>query len=1092
MSIFYDTETCGLHGVPVLIQWAKDDGPVTLHSVWTEPSRDTLRLIEQMMLEGVVGFNMAFDHFHLSKIYNMLRLWNQPNGIPADHVDEIALLEPAARDGKCLKPVHCCDLMLVARKGKYQSTMDRDDIRIKRVPTALAYELCDKLTELVKLPGIYFARSANKRQWHVVDREEDDDFKDVILKFNPSSALKALAIDTGIAESVTKYSEIELESHYRPIEYGYAPFAMAGLWNKKRKKVIPVGPGKWFGTWPGVLHHHIAHWAYNRLAREYAEADVILTRRLYKHFGCPAMDDDDSVLACAVASNRWKGFTIDAEMLKGKRAEAYDVATRYDFINAPAKVKVFLGQVMDDTEKIILDNTAKATLVEIAEWKSDDGKVHPAAERAKLILQSRSAMKEVELYDKLLMAGRFHASFKVIGTLSSRMSGADGLNPQGIKRTEDVRRCFKFASPGTILSGGDFDSFEVTLADAEYNDPRLRELLLSGKKIQAVFGEYLFADRDYESILESKGTDDDYYTPAKSGFLAMMYGGEAHTLETRLSIAPEQADEAYRKFLLDFPEIMRARQRVFDMFCLPSSTWIHTAEGPQQIKSLLDKPIMIISNGSKYTSQGFYPVGSKQIFEIITQNGYRIQATENHPFSVNFLQNLRRGDEGIDTWLPVKDLKIGMSLRLQNHNDFVWDSYGSFEDGYVLGWLFGDGSIAKNARDNRLYFYCDDFFALPYFERLLNTERRHIPQSNCYYIKCEKLDTLIADYGISYDKTISPTLEMASANFYRGFISALYDTDGSVSLKTKQISLSQSNLYRLEATQRMLLRLGIQSSIRPAIKAGQTIIEGRKCKCQDSFTLNIYKANTIRFEKEIGLRNPEKAKRLSNVIEACDKRKCYSNYFLTKIKSIEPKGVQEVYDIHVPIAEQFDANGFVVHNCSMRQPKGLGTKVEWHEPADHIESMLGFRRYFTLENKICRALFALAENPPDTWRKMKIKVVRRDREQTVSGAVQSALFGAAFGIQSACMRAACNHRIQSTGAQITKHLQRRIWNLQPYGISEWVVQVYNGHDEIMATHHPDLAEMIAQTVKATITGFQTKIPLLKMEWKSNLSTWAEK
>ena len=50
--------------------------------------------------------------------------------------------------------------------------------------------------------------------------------------------------------------------------------------------------------------------------------------------------------------------------------------------------------------------------------------------------------------------------------------------------------------------------------------------------------------------------------------------------------------------------------------------------------------------------------------------------------------------------------------------------------------------------------------------------------------------------------------------------------------------------------------------------------------------------------------------------------------------------------------------------CSMRQPAGIGSAVVWAEPAEYIETFLGFRRYFTLENKICKALFDLARNVP--------------------------------------------------------------------------------------------------------------------------------
>ena len=99
----------------------------------------------------------------------------------------------------------------------------------------------------------------------------------------------------------------------------------------------------------------------------------------------------------------------------------------------------------------------------------------------------------------------------------------------------------------------------------------------------------------------------------------------------------------------------------------------------------------------------------------------------------------------------------------------------------------------------------------------------------------------------------------------------------------------------------------------------------------------------------------------------------------------------------------------------MTQPGGIGTKVVWKDPADYAETMLGFRRYFTLENRIARAIFDLARKPPKHWKDCKVKVVRRDRVQTAGGAVSSALYGAAFSMQAANMRAAANHEIQSPG-----------------------------------------------------------------------------
>jgi hypothetical protein len=55
--IFYDTETLGLSGPVVLIQWAEDDGEVHLFNVWKHRISETLDLIDYMMNHegGIVG-----------------------------------------------------------------------------------------------------------------------------------------------------------------------------------------------------------------------------------------------------------------------------------------------------------------------------------------------------------------------------------------------------------------------------------------------------------------------------------------------------------------------------------------------------------------------------------------------------------------------------------------------------------------------------------------------------------------------------------------------------------------------------------------------------------------------------------------------------------------------------------------------------------------------------------------------------------------------------------------------------------------------------------------------------------------------------
>ncbi|MEA1999821.1 MAG: DNA polymerase [Euryarchaeota archaeon] len=693
----------------------------------------------------VVGFNLAFDHFHLCKLYTIFSLFPDCHAIPEEHIEKIARLEPQGRDGQCLKPRAASDIMLQARKGKYQSTMDRRDIKIRKIPAVIAKQVRDILEATVKLDDIYFARrkDVHAPHWQIMDRDNDVEFQDIVLKFKASSALKNLAIHALGKDpmDVLRFGDIHVEKRFVPLEVGYAPFALAISspdrdWRAKLRK----GSGWQRGyAWPAVIQRHISHWGLNRLARQYAKDDVVYTRELYKHLDSPEPGDDDSELACMVGAVRWKGFKVDLRGIKELRKEAYQKSVAAP--RAPAAVKYYLLEVMDETEALIVEtSTKKVLLEEVAIWEDDDGNRHKAADRAQEVLDARMAKWECDLYDKLLQAGRFHASFRVIGALSSRMSGGDDLNAQGIKRAKYVREKFPLADKGMFLCGGDFDAFEVVLAIAYYGDEKLAADVQSGKKIHALFGTKVYPNMSYEDILADK----EKYTRSKSGVFALIYFGNEHTLKTRLGVPIEDAEKAYQAFVHDYPGIGQGRKLIIDMF------------------------------------------------------------------------------------------------------------------------------------------------------------------------------------------------------------------------------------------------------------------------------------------------------------------------------------------------------------QSMRQPGGIGTKVEWNEPNEYIESMFGFRRWFTLENQICKTLFNLAQKPPKSLRGHKAKVVRRDREQTVSGAVQSALYAAAFALQATVTRAAGNHVIQSSGAQITKRVQRKIWDVQPNGVGPWVVQPMNIHDEVMCPTAPEYVSKVKAAVDKTVESFKGVVPLIKMKWDIDLKSWADK
>jgi len=158
--LFLDTETCGLIGPIVIIQWAHEDKDystdVHIWDVWKESVGKTLEFLELICNNDICAFNLSFDWFHINKLYNLLQLTEDKSRAPI--IREIAKLHSHSdRSKSCLKPKTSLDLFLYARKNKWQVLMDRRNIRIKRVPKDLAHDLQSLLQAKIKFSDILFA-----------------------------------------------------------------------------------------------------------------------------------------------------------------------------------------------------------------------------------------------------------------------------------------------------------------------------------------------------------------------------------------------------------------------------------------------------------------------------------------------------------------------------------------------------------------------------------------------------------------------------------------------------------------------------------------------------------------------------------------------------------------------------------------------------------------------------------------------------------------------------------------------------------------------------------------------------------------------
>lgn len=568
---YFDSETVGLVGVPLLFQYAINEEKTSLHYLFDEPVSKTLELIERMTKYRIVGFNLVYDWFHINKIYNILRLVENKSIPPI--IKELRSIEDKNPREWCVKPVDCVDLYTTVLKGPYQSVMDRKPIYIRRIPISLADSLINRLDETVKFRKLFFARLKNKEGgWEIQesvnsDGTESKDLVDLVLRFRPSAGLKILiadikGIDTKVLNEIIEVPYHE-EEEWRP----------------------------WGWDWSTVINDHLKFWKTER-AIQYASDDIIYTRDLDKYCNYPE-PDDDSILSCMVGAVRWHGYSVNKE--QAERLEEKYNSRIIGVPQSPNEVKQYLRQFMSPIEQLTLTSSKKVVLEGLEKWEAVEGseeaesgdflksndtdiinfldwtktqehkneEPHPVAIAAHKVLEARRATKRIDIINKLRSNNwRLFPNFRIIGAKSGRKSGSGGLNAQGIPREKEFREIFSLHDSNYTLDGGDFISFEIVIADAVYDDPVMREELKSGKKFHACFGAEVYAS-DYETIKNDKVK----YGKAKNGVFGLLYGAQAPKIADTLGISLESAEEGYQRFIKKYKKVGESRAKTIARFC---------------------------------------------------------------------------------------------------------------------------------------------------------------------------------------------------------------------------------------------------------------------------------------------------------------------------------------------------------------------------------------------------------------------------------------------------------------------------------------------------------------------------------------------
>ena len=376
--------------------------------------------------------------------------------------------------------------------------------------------------------------------------------------------------------------------------------------------------------------------------------------------------------------------------------------------------------------------------------------------------------------------------------------------------------------------------------------------------------------------------------------------------------------------------------------CVTAETWVQTSEGPRRVSELIGKPFQArIEGGDHATSErGFFWTAKKAVVRLATVEGHSLRLTADHRVRVVS----RRTRDRIDwEWKAAGGLSAGDEVMLADHRSVEhWPGAYSFEDGFLLGLLVGDGtlksdkavisvwqaeeSVGASASQSGATGVMEAALAaatmLPHRRDFRGWQK--VVDRDEHRLTLAAVRKLAVEVGMQPGaKRITPAMEAASSAFCRGFLRGFFDADGSVQgsqAKGVSVRLAQSDLQRLQAVQRMLLRLGIASTIykdrRPArASLLPDAFGGQKLySTLAQHELVVSGVSLERFAEIIGFSDTAKRARLEQRLSDY-RRSPNAEKFTARVLEVVPDGNEDVFDVEVPGINAFDANGLVAHNC---------------------------------------------------------------------------------------------------------------------------------------------------------------------------------
>lgn len=306
---------------------------------------------------------------------------------------------------------------------------------------------------------------------------------------------------------------------------------------------------------------------------------------------------------------------------------------------------------------------------------------------------------------------------------------------------------------------------------------------------------------------------------------------------------------------------------------LRAGTKVLTDSGIVPIESLQDKTFKVKNLHGQWSDARCWLSGKgKQLYKITLSNGYEIFATPEHKWAVKSGSGWKK--------VETSDLKEGAVFPTLRNSRLHEGSLGDNDDGFVVGWLYGDGWVTTR-QDTGVTQYgmvvskADGEEIRDKISRiLLEKTGREVTFTDRgstweFNVQAQAFHDYFSKFGVEHKSQGLPTKiwTECSHDFIVGFVDGLLSSDGSVETSAKRrLMISSSKEKLVREFGELLSFFGITSTIRESKISGRNArFPNGKTYDRDytSYRLRVSKRDSFtHFLHVFSLTNREKQARL--------------------------------------------------------------------------------------------------------------------------------------------------------------------------------------------------------------------------------------